>query len=64
MNPLYYEGYEAMKEIEESKQDMSDNVPGPNQRAAEDEAGGDEEEYVVEVREGEEAIQLRGVGGP
>ena len=55
---------EAMKEIEEDKQDMSDNVPGPNQRAAEDEAGGDEEEYVVEVREGEEAIQLRGVGGP
>jgi hypothetical protein len=29
---LYYEGYEAMKEIEESKQDMSDNVPGPHQR--------------------------------
>jgi hypothetical protein len=61
---LYYEGYEAMKEIEESKQNMSDNVPRPNQRAAEDEAGGDEEEYVVEVREGEEAIQLCGVGGP
>ena len=31
---------EAMKEIEESKQNMSDNVPRPNQRAAEDEAGG------------------------
>jgi hypothetical protein len=39
---------EAMKEIEEAKQDMS--VPGLNQRAAEEEAGGDEEDHVVEVR--------------
>jgi hypothetical protein len=45
-----------MKEIEEAKQDMSDNVPGPNQRAAEEEASGDEEEEgrVEERRSGRE----------